>query len=161
MANKGERSMNDWEPFVYATKEYPPADELAKMHGCTVEEAQLVIDREAECDHLLNNKYEVTVDKSMKDIIWLSIKRLDKKPIHDWRDLQRIKSEIVGPEYEAMEIYPAESRVVDTANQFHLWVFNDPAYTIPVGFNDGRQVSTQEDIERLKEAGGDQRIITL
>jgi len=29
---------------------------------------------------------------------------------------------IVGEEHEAFEVYPAESRLVDTANQYHLWV---------------------------------------
>jgi hypothetical protein len=37
--------------------------------------------------------------------------------VHDWRDLQRIKNQLVGPECEAVELYPAESRKVDTANQ--------------------------------------------
>jgi len=40
------------------------------------------------------------------EVVWLSIKRKDKEPIHDWRDLQRIKNDICGPESEAMEIYP-------------------------------------------------------
>jgi hypothetical protein len=73
--------------------------------------------------------YQVAVDKDPTHafpgmLIWhLSIKRNDKEPIHDWRDLQAIKNWICGPETEAMEIYPAESRLVDSANQFHLWAF--------------------------------------
>lgn len=51
-----------------------------------------------------------------------------------WRDLQEIKNELVGPEHEAIEIYPAESKRVDSANQYHLWVFKDPTYRIPIGF---------------------------
>jgi hypothetical protein len=64
----------------------------------------------------------------------LSIKRRDKKPIHDWRDLQEIKNDLIGPENEGIEIYPAESRKVDTANQFHLWVMADPKKRIACGF---------------------------
>ena len=67
-------------------------------------------------------------------MIHLSIKRNDRQPIHDWRDLQRIKNELVGPEFEAVELYPAESRMVDGANQFHLWVIIDPAVRFPFGF---------------------------
>lgn len=52
----------------------------------------------------------------------LSIKRRDKKEIRDWRDLQLIKNELCGPEFEAMEMYPAESRLTDGANQYHLFV---------------------------------------
>lgn len=51
----------------------------------------------------------------------LSIKRNDREAIHDWRDFQRIKNELCGPEWEAVELYPAESRLVDTSNQYHLW----------------------------------------
>jgi hypothetical protein len=74
------------------------------------------------------------------NIIHLSIKRIDKEPIHDWRDLQEIKNLLVGKENEAVELYPAESRRVDMANQYHLWCFADEKATIPFGFNDGRNV---------------------
>lgn len=77
-----------------------------------------------------NNRYQVlkrVAGEGPDGTCWhLSIKRLDKGPIHDWRDLQRIKNELVDPEAEAVELYPAESRLVDTANQYHLW-------TMPVG----------------------------
>ena len=69
------------------------------------------------------------------EVTWISIRRIDREPIHDWRDLQRIKNDITGPESEAMEIYPAESRLMDTANQYHLFAF--PAtkeLSIPIGF---------------------------
>ena len=56
-------------------------------------------------------------------VVWLSIKRIDREQMHDWRELQRIKNELVGAEVEAVEIYPAESRLVDTSNQYHLWCF--------------------------------------
>jgi hypothetical protein len=69
---------------------------------------------------------------------WLSIKRVDRRPIHDWRDLQRIKNLLVGPEIEAVEIYPAESRLVDTSNQFHLWCF--ATYKLPFGYADRRVI---------------------
>jgi len=75
-------------------------------------------------------------------LIWLSIRRLDRKPIHDWRDLQEIKNLVVGPEHEAMEIYPKESRVMDTANQYHLWVLKDPNDTIPIGWPIGLKSDT-------------------
>lgn len=61
----------------------------------------------------------------------LSIRRQDREPVRDWRDFQRIKNQLAGPEYEAVEIYPAESRLVDMANQFHLWCF---PFQLPFGF---------------------------
>ena len=65
------------------------------------------------------------------EITWLSIKRHDKGAHRDWRDLQRIKNDIVGAEAEAIEIYPAESRLMDTANQTHLFAFHKE---LPIGF---------------------------
>lgn len=68
------------------------------------------------------------------DVLHLSIKRIDREPIRDWRALQSIKNAIVGEECEAFELYPAESRLVDTANQYHLWAFIDPTVRVPIGF---------------------------
>lgn len=71
-------------------------------------------------------------------LVHLSIKRIDRTVIHDWRDLQRIKNELAGLEWEGIELYPAESRLVDTANQYHLWCF---PFQMPFGFRTGRLVS--------------------
>jgi hypothetical protein len=77
----------------------------------------------------LSDHYQVAIDKDPPHnfpatIMWhLSIKRIDKEPIMDWRDLQAIKTQLCGAEAEAIQLFPAESRVVDTSNQYHLWVF--------------------------------------
>lgn len=86
----------------------------------------------------INDEYQVNVSKNNR-YIHLSIKRIDKEPIHDWRDLQQIKNMIVGEETEAIEVYPAESRLVDSANQYHLWVClgeDGESLKIPVGYNE-------------------------
>ena len=46
-------------------------------------------------------------------LIWLSIKNADNCARHDWREFKRIKNELVGTDVEAVELYPAESRLVD------------------------------------------------
>lgn len=85
----------------------------------------------------LSDKFQVEVRRTGDDRgVWLSIKRRDKLPIRDWRDLQGIKNALVGRECEAVELFPAESRLVDSANQYHLWAINDPSYRFPFGFND-------------------------
>jgi len=94
------------------------------------------------CEHYCSRDYHVAVDKETEHgfkgmTIWhLSIKRHDREPMQDWRVMQRIKTEIAGAEAEAIELYPAESRVVDTANQYHLYAFMD-GETIPLGFPAG------------------------
>jgi len=91
----------------------------------------------------LNDRYQVNVRRceapgegQWPAMLHLSIKRIDRSPVHDWRDLQEIKNMIVGPECEAVELYPAESRKVDTANQYHLWVIETPDIRFPFGFVD-------------------------
>jgi hypothetical protein len=79
-----------------------------------------------------NDTYLVSAGRaepSQYPMVHLSIKRLDKEPIDEnhWRILQGIKNVIIGPEHEAVELYPAESRLMDTANQYHLWVLAQPA----------------------------------
>ena len=53
----------------------------------------------------------------------ISFKRHDRQWPNDWRDAMRIKNEVAGPDVEAVELYPAQSRVVDTANQRFLWCY--------------------------------------
>lgn len=58
---------------------------------------------------------------------YISIKTHNKEAVRDWRHFQQIKNELVGEHREAIEIFPSENRLVDTANQYHLWV-------LPEGF---------------------------
>jgi hypothetical protein len=96
-----------------------------------------------------NNRYHVFYtklpnrDPEGPDVIHLSIRNNDRSPIRDWRDLQRIKNELVGPEVEMVEIFPRESHLVDTSNQFHLWGFavDRPVFTnAGLGWEQGRLI---------------------
>jgi hypothetical protein len=95
-----------------------------------------------------NNLYTVHVRRTDR-YVHLSIHRHDRAPARDWRHFQRIKNEIVGPEFEAVEVYPSEARLVDTSNQYHLWVILDEtggATDLGIGFHDGRVTAVPEDI---------------
>lgn len=78
------------------------------------------------------------------NMLHLNCRRTDREPCHDWRELQMIKNILVGPEHEAVELYPAESRLTDTANNYHLWVILEPGLRFPFGFS-GRAVFAAED----------------
>lgn len=90
----------------------------------------------------VNDLYQVNIARGENvpnnnfgvDMIHLSIKRLDKSAIHDWRHMQAIKDSLVGQENEGFELYPAASRLVDGANQFHMFVFADPEMRLPIGW---------------------------
>lgn len=86
-------------------------------------------------------------------MVWLSISRKDRKTIRDWRHLQRIKNELVGPECEGMELFPAESRLVDTSNQFHLFCSPDPTFRFPWGYQE-REVMDREELAADPDAQG-------
>lgn len=66
--------------------------------------------------------------------IHLNIRRHDLRPCKEWRHFQQIKNELVGPEHEAVELFPAESRLVDSSHEYHLWVHADVNTRFPFGF---------------------------
>lgn len=99
-----------------------------------------------------NDKYVVHKRVHKSDVpdvlpmIHLSIRRQDREPARDWRDLQRIKNQLAGPEYEGVEIYPAESRIVDMANQYHIWCF---PFSLGIGWQEGRLIGRQAQADML------------
>jgi len=81
----------------------------------------------------VNDTYRVRI-RTMPPYIHIAIGRHDGQPCMSWRDFQRIKNELVGPEYEAVELFPAESRLLDSANEYHLYAVADARYRFPFGF---------------------------
>jgi len=81
----------------------------------------------------INNVYRVQLRRELP-FVQLTIARLDGKPCKEWRHFQQIKNELVGPEFEAVELYPAESRLVDMDNEYHLWVNADPKFRFQMGY---------------------------
>ena len=73
-------------------------------------------------DVYVNDLYEVHVDYDF-DIPHLSIKNKEKSTDIPWQHKQWIKNDILGEEFEACELFPDESRLLNTANQYHLWGF--------------------------------------
>lgn len=84
--------------------------------------------------------------------VTLSVKRNDRKAECDWRIFMRIKNEIVGPEREAFQLFPSMERVVDTANQYFLFV-------VPKGYviQAGQMEQEVSDSVRAKPLGAVQR----
>lgn len=93
-----------------------------------------------------------------KGALHLSIKLKSRDTIHDWRHMQSIKNEVAGPEREGFELYPRESRLVDTSNQYHIWVLPEDM-DLPLGFNE-RVVGERGDMVReLRRRGMDEDFI--
>lgn len=70
-------------------------------------------------------------------VAMLQICREDGGSVFDWRHLQEIKNILCGPEWEAVEIFPAESRLKDPSNARYLWASKSP---LPFGLPGGRVV---------------------
>lgn len=60
----------------------------------------------------------------------LHVQRHDGWPVRSWTHMQAIKAELLhhGDRRLAVEVYPANHRIVDLADAYHLWVLpvNDP-----------------------------------
>lgn len=80
----------------------------------------------------------------------LTIRRLDREPMHDWRHVQEIKNQIVGDECEMVELFPAESRLRDSANQYWFYGFNNDKVRFPFGMF-GRVVNDGADFGNSKQ----------
>lgn len=113
-------------------------------------------------DLFVNSRYLVSVFRERVNwwglarvtVVRLGIENFDHSARHDWRDFQRIKNELVHPEAEAFEVYPAESRLLDPSNYFLLWVFPKGMRRLPVGPTQRRVLAPadaparQRDLER-------------
>lgn len=142
---RGDQRQSRWTPFEEASAaigdDYVAG--IAKRLSMPVDQLRAALDVDMRDVRLfLNARYQVQRREQTENKVWLSIKRIDQQQamFHSWRDFQRIKNELVGPECEFIELYPAESRLVDEANQYHLWGSADPEFRFPLGFN-YRQVS--------------------
>ena len=131
--------------------EMPRADKKRAAHA--------LIEEETQADYYVSPMFQVAKRLLPPDQhgfgvntpTYLSIKRLDREPIGDWRAMQKIKNAIVGAEWEAVEIYPAESRLVDTANQYHLFCWDAP---FPIYVFNRREVLRADQAEVIDQKLG-------
>lgn len=140
-------SGHKWKPLQRAIGVAPPTEELieAWMRILKVDRAVAIERMEADLNSVQlwrNDLYQVElremhamIGDKVQDWVHLNIRRVDGYPGRDWRHFQQIKNELVGPECEAVELYPAESRLVDTSNKYHLWACRQPGFRFPLGFD--------------------------
>lgn len=131
-----------WRPFVDTvpfTAGVPDPDVLKGFERFLANSHYLVFTREMEP----GSKYDEDkiTDQDAPTMVHLSMRTVENDVRHDWREMQRVKNELLGPEWEGVELYPAESRIVDTANQYHLWCVPE---RFPLGFRTGLRFDTDE-----------------
>jgi hypothetical protein len=142
------------DPADYTTPKYRVFTEIAMQDwGCGFEEAAARLQAyDAQCKYWRNDLYQVQERRFYNevwevDMVHLNIRRIDGAVIFDWRHRQLIKNQLVGEECEAFELYPAESRLTDEANKYHLFAFANPAVRIPVEAGNGKRMVQQAEIK--------------
>jgi len=137
-STKQSQSGDTWGPFEAVADAPNDRSALAALTGVSAEELQQeMLLPGCTRQGFRNNKYYVVVEtlspRGLSGEVHLSVTCNDRSAAHDWREFQRIKNELCGPEREAVELYPAQSRLYDTANTFHLWVMAE-GDRVPVGY---------------------------
>jgi hypothetical protein len=139
----------EWQPLVRSTPHHSPQARARVIQalldmGMDRTGALDFLDKRDAAELWASDLYVVLVDRDIDgNVERLSIRRQDRRPVRDWRDMQRIKNQIAGPEVEAVELFPPQSRLVDSANQYWLWCL-PPGATLGFGFED-RLVSGSAD----------------
>jgi len=139
----------NWQPLQPAEFTLPQpgqVQEMASMTGHSTKEVEKMLAQErADVTVWRNDLYQVArrVLNTETNLIHLNIRRTDGAAGRDWRHFQQIKNELIGEECEAVELYPAESRLSDTSNKYHLFGLVDPEFRFPFGgiFGNKRDVS--------------------
>lgn len=94
-----------------------------------------------------NSRYSLAIKPELKQSLvsclcyTVLVIRADQSAHRDYRDYMRIKDDIFGPEYEAIELLPARSRENDPSNAFVLYVFSK---ALPIGERHGEVLRPEE-----------------
>ncbi len=127
MSKKRKQSSSRWTPFV----------------GAIPHREGVAIELEEHETYWKNSFYTVVkklIEGKEDGPIHLSIRHNERKAVRDWRHFQRIKNELAGPEREGIEVFPPESQLVDTANQYHLFIYPE-GMSNPFTWDQGRHVT--------------------
>jgi hypothetical protein len=140
-----------WRPLqrcgVKPPSEQLIADYVVSMKIPREQVLEILAREEAATELWRNDIYQVQVRDLGEGWVHINVRRRDGAAIlRDWRHFQRIKNEILGPECEAAELYPAESRLSDESNKYHLIGSRNPVYRFPFGdlFGGTRNVNYEE-----------------
>ena len=124
-----------------------------------------------------NDRYTVSVtfkdNRKREGYLEIGVHNHNRTTIVPWAHMQQIKNEVAGPEREAVMIYPAESRLVDTANEYWIYVYPTGEFPrwesivdsdgnpveIPLGMNQGRNVQYENRNPMLRSKQGEQLVV--
>lgn len=127
------------------------------MQHYNIDEAaarKILEDEHARGETYVNELYQVVVTPTGPDkmMLHINIRRRDGAAVFDWRHMQQIKNELAGEEREAFQIFPCESKKVDTSNKYHLFVLPEGVRFDGIGWSE-RDVTYEEnrDVPGLRQ----------
>ena len=151
MSKKKPTPKKVWQPLL---KDPEWFREQQRVQVATMIKAQYPDITDGQIDDLMNDetwgndRYTVTVhflDGDRDGFVEITIHNHRRTTHIPWRHLQQIKNEVLGPDREAVQLFPAEDRLVDTANEY--WLYAYPVGKAPmrnrrtkVGMDHGRNV---------------------
>lgn len=90
-----------------------------------------------EVDHVRRNKVFAVLVRDVRFAVHLAVSSLTgDRPT--WHEMQRIKSDLAGPDATGIEVYPPDREIVDQADMFHIWIVSD----LPFSLFDDRHKAT-------------------
>ena len=120
-----------------------------------------------------NDRYTVSVHYIGGDrdgFVEIAVHNHNRTPHVPWRHLQQIKNEVVGADREAIQLFPAEDRLVDNANEYWIYVYprgqapmrkrgikigmdrgRSVHYEMPTGFGKSRQAPEMQIAESVTD----------
>lgn len=142
MHNERSKLLKPFKPVRLAPWTDETVADLARHYGISADEVRQQFEEENRASYFQNGSepedYFVSVQDEAPGVLgpvfWLSIRRVDRSAVRDWRHFQEIKNMIFGPRFEAVELYPSSERLVDAANQYHLWVLRESGKRFGIGF---------------------------
>ena len=151
MSKKKPTPKKVWQPLL---KDPEWFREQQRVQVATMIKAQHPDITDGQIDDLMNDetwgndRYTVTVhflDGDRDGFVEITIHNHRRTTHIPWRHLQQIKNEVLGADREAVQLFPAEDRLVDTANEY--WLYAYPVGKAPmrnrrtkVGMDHGRNV---------------------
>ena len=151
MSKKKPTPKKVWQPLL---KDAEWFREQQRVQVATMIKAQHPDITDGQIDDLMNDetwgndRYTVTVhflDGDRDGFVEITVHNHRRTTHIPWRHLQQIKNEVLGADREAVQLFPAEDRLVDTANEY--WLYAYPVGKAPmrnrrtkVGMDHGRNV---------------------
>lgn len=82
-----------------------------------------------EVDHVRRNRVFAVLVRDVRFAVHLAVSSLTgDRPT--WHEMQRIKSDLAGPNATGIEVYPPDAEIIDAADMFHIWIVSDLPFSL-------------------------------